>query len=132
MADQSLQCAVQNNFKNLGERLCPLLQKCISNCQGAFSSGKRLSDNIIIAKELLHMMSANGRKKKYCAVKLDIRKAYDNLSWPFLEVCLQQYGFSDVVVHRIMTCVKSVVYTVAVNGHRTDRIFPACDIRQGD
>lgn len=68
--------------------------KCISKVQGAFLPGKRPVEDIVIAKDLLQMMSNHKRRKKYCVIKLDIKKAYDKLSWTFLRDCLYHMGFS--------------------------------------
>lgn len=70
--------------------------------------------------------------RKNTAIKMDIRKAYDNLSWSFLHLCLQRYGFFEGIIQRIMTCVSSVTYTVGINCHRTGSIHPIKGLRQGD
>ena len=100
--------------KMLVNRLQPMLGKTISKVQGTFILGKWPSDNIIIARELLHHMSAPW-KKKYLVLKLDIRKAYDSLSWSFIRQCLTSHGFLDQVTSRIMHCMSSISYWVMVN-----------------
>lgn len=105
--------------KILVNRIRPLLSKCISPTQGAFMLGKCPVENIIIAKEVLHVMSQPHRKKKFCAVKVDVHKAYDSLLWDFLQVCLRRYGFFDLVTNRLMTCVSSVHFQVLINGQPT-------------
>lgn len=32
-------------------------------------------------------------KKEWCALKIDIKKAYDRVSWSFLEKVLRKFGF---------------------------------------
>lgn len=84
--------------------------KCISTAQAGFVPGKRTAENVIIAKEVTAMMGQNRRKKKFCAPKLDIHKAYDTVSWPFLETCLNQMGFPQAFVQLLMSCVSTVTY----------------------
>lgn len=79
-------CNVRNKIiaKIFVIRIRPLLAKCISPVQGAFLPSKRTKENIIIVKVVLHVMSQPHRKKKYCPIKVAIKKAYDSLSWAFL------------------------------------------------
>lgn len=43
--------------------------------------------------------------KGWMTLKLDFDKAYDKVSWPFIEKVLKCIGFADKVVNWIMTCV---------------------------
>lgn len=107
-------------------RIGPLMSRCISDIQEAFIQVRRPTENILIAKELLT------QEKKYCAVKLDIKKAYDKLSWTFLRDCLLHMGFNHSITDRILTCVSTVTYRVMINGHLTELIKPEQGLRQGD
>lgn len=116
--------------KILVNRLRRLLLNNISELQGAFLPRKRPSENIIVAKEVQHLMRKSSRKKKFCALKLDIQKAYDKISWPFLTACLHRMGFSEQVVHRLPSCVTSVKYCAMING-KSDVIRPSRGLRRG-
>lgn len=72
--------------KCLVNRLQPIMDKIITPFQNGFVKGRSISDNLILASELLtFIQKCKKRKKFWCALKLDITKAYDKISWPFLE-----------------------------------------------
>ncbi|CAM8988090.1 unnamed protein product [Rhodiola kirilowii] len=73
-------CNVSANIvmKILANRLKDILPHIISETQIDFISGKLISDNIILAYEILHYIR-NRRKQKTCyfSIKTDMSKAYD-------------------------------------------------------
>ena len=66
------------------------------------------------------------------AVKLDMSKAYDRVDWGFLEEIMRKMGFNEKWINLMMVCVKSVTYSVLVNGEPCGMIKPTRGIRQGD
>ncbi|KAL0322534.1 UNVERIFIED_CONTAM: hypothetical protein Sangu_1872700 [Sesamum angustifolium] len=64
-------------------RIREVLDKIISPSQNAFVTGCSIDDNILLAQELFM-----GYNKKHlprrCALKVDLRKAYDTVEWDFL------------------------------------------------
>ncbi|XP_024164679.1 uncharacterized protein LOC112171781 [Rosa chinensis] len=82
--------------KVLANRLKPLLDSLISPFQSAFVPGRLISDNSLMAFEISHCLKRRSGKKGYCALKLDMSKAYDRVEWCFLEVVMLQMGFGDV------------------------------------
>ncbi|KAL4283814.1 hypothetical protein GQ457_16G010140 [Hibiscus cannabinus] len=72
--------------KVLVNRLRPLMSVCIDEEQAAFVPGRHISDNIIVAHELIHyLQSSRNGPNKGAALKLDIEKAYDRVEWSFLQ-----------------------------------------------
>lgn len=47
------------------------------------------------------------------ALKLDISKAYDRVSWAYLSQRMRAMGFCSKWIDWIMRCVKTVAYTFA-------------------
>ena len=66
------------------------------------------------------------------ALKLDISKAYDRVSWEFLRHAMLEMGFSNEWIELIMMCVSTVTYTVLVNGQEVGLIVLGRGLRQGD
>ncbi|KAL2228512.1 UNVERIFIED_CONTAM: hypothetical protein Sindi_1830900 [Sesamum indicum] len=73
--------------KLLVQRLGVLLDKIVSPCQTAFISGRIIGDNIMLAQELFSGYNQK-RLPPRCALKVDIRKAYDTVESDFLLVVL--------------------------------------------
>ena len=55
--------------------------------------GRLIADNIITAYECLHYMKKRARDTRFCALKLDMRKAYDRLEWDYLQKIMIRLGF---------------------------------------
>jgi hypothetical protein len=103
--------------KVLANRLKKILPLIISPTQSAFIPGRLISDNVLVAYETLHTMHTGMKGKKgFMAVKLDMSKAYDRVEWNFLEAVMEKMGFNDRWISLIMMCVKSVNYSILVNG----------------
>lgn len=62
----------------------------------------------------------------------DTSKAYDKVDRGYLEAIMSQMGFHKKWVGWMMLCVKTVQYSVAVNGEVVGPIFPGRGLRQGD
>ena len=119
--------------KILVKRLKAHLPGIISENQTAFTPGRIISDNVIIAHEAYHALKVSKRQSKsYMALKTDITKAYDRLEWNFLEETMRRMGFCEKWINLIMICVKTVSFSVLINGSPRGYIQPGRGIRQGD
>ena len=119
--------------KVLANRLKKLLPSIITEHQSAFTKDRLISDHILVAFETLHSMQKyNGGSYGYMALKLDMSKAYDRVEWYYLEGIMRKMGFRERWINLVMSCVKTVSYSVLVNGEPCGTIFPTRGIRQGD
>jgi hypothetical protein len=119
--------------KVLANRLKSILPHIISANQSAFIPGRLISDNIVAAYETLHtIQSRMWSKVGYMGIKLDMSKAYDKVEWSFLEAVMRRMEFPEIWINLIMGCVKSVSYSIIVNGQPVGNIKPSRGIRQGD
>jgi hypothetical protein len=85
--------------KVMANRLKVCLSLIISEEQSAFVPRRLIMDNIITAYECLHFMKRNRAKKnRFCALKLDMKKAYDRLEWNYLEAIMLKLGFHQIWV----------------------------------
>ncbi|XP_021742000.1 uncharacterized protein LOC110708221 [Chenopodium quinoa] len=74
----------------------------------------------------------NTRKPPRCTIKVDIRKAYDTVKWPFIENMLSALGFPVMFIKWVMACVTSPTYSIMINGGSHGFFKGSRGIRQGD
>ncbi|KAL4332654.1 hypothetical protein GQ457_07G000040 [Hibiscus cannabinus] len=103
--------------KVLVNRMKAILPHCISSAQAAFVQGRAITDNILVAHELVHTLHTSVSRSSQGAVfKLDMEKAFDRVEWPFLKAVMLRLGFAPSWVDLIMRCVSSVSSRVRVRG----------------
>lgn len=88
--------------------------------------GRIITDNIMVAYELLQSMKLNERKKDgMMAINLDLSKACDRKKWPYLQAIMSTMGFTVQWISLIMTYVMLVQYSVLVNGSAGETFTPS-------
>lgn len=93
--------------KLLARRLQSVIGSLISPFQSSFVKNRQILDGALIASELIE--SCKKRKTPTAILKLDFHKAFDSVSWNFLEWCLSQMGFPPSVEKMdYLLCVLSI------------------------
>ncbi|GJV63740.1 RNA-directed DNA polymerase, eukaryota, reverse transcriptase zinc-binding domain protein [Tanacetum coccineum] len=101
--------------KILTNRIKNGLRKIGNMNQSAFIPGRHIQDNILIAQELLKGYNRKSGSRR-CAMKIDLQKAYDTISWDFIKDVLSTVGFHDTMINWIMTCITTTKFSICVNG----------------
>ncbi|CAL1399429.1 unnamed protein product [Linum trigynum] len=117
--------------KSLANKLKPLLPHLIHPNQSGFVLKRHITDNIIILQETVHSMAKKTGKKGFMLLKIDLAKAYDRISWNFLEVTLVEAHLPAECIKIIMACVTTTSFQVLWNGGETESFTPSRGLRQG-
>lgn len=119
--------------KIVANRLKSFLLELISPMQSAFVAGRQIQDNIGIAHEMFHFLKLRKAKSKFeMGIKLDIHKEYDRVEWDFLEEIMEKMGFCSQWRNLIMGCVKTMDFTVIMNGQLRRKFVLSRGICQGN
>lgn len=116
--------------KIIASRLKPLLPLIISPEQSRYIKGRQITDGIILTHELIHSLKIS--KKPGMLLKQDLSKAFDSLSWKYIEEVLMAFGFAASWVRWIMSLISSSFFSVLMNGIPSATFQPSRGIRQGD
>ncbi|KAK4382508.1 hypothetical protein Sango_2865100 [Sesamum angolense] len=104
------------------KRLRLVLDAMISPSQNAFVPGRSIGDNILLAQEMFTGYNRQGLPKR-CALKVDLRKAYDTVEWDFLIAALQLFGFPDILL--VVAAGGSDVPVLVRSGHGSPAVDDA-------
>ncbi|KAG0473842.1 hypothetical protein HPP92_015699 [Vanilla planifolia] len=117
--------------KIIAIRLSLILQNIISIEQTAFVKGRNIAYNIILAQEMLNRINRRNRGNN-TILKLDMKSAFDQVDWRYLEMVLKRFGFSDKFIRMVNNYLTSNMFSVLINGC-PQGFFPASrGVRQGD
>lgn len=116
--------------KVLVNRLKPTLPKTIFDNQLAFVKGRQITDTIFMANEAVDYWKVS--KFKGFVIELDIEKAFNKISWIFIDYMLKVKNYPITWRNWIKACINNVQYSVLINGKPQGRISSNRGIRQGD
>ncbi|GKV30538.1 hypothetical protein SLEP1_g39340 [Rubroshorea leprosula] len=123
-------CMYKILAKILANRLSKVLNGLIGEQQSAFIGGRQLVDGVVIANETIDEIR---KKKLSCFLfKADFEKAYDNVSWEFLDYMLDRMNFGLVWRGWIRECLQTNSISVFLNGSPTKEFTMRRGLRQGD
>ncbi|XP_019186483.1 PREDICTED: uncharacterized protein LOC109181186 [Ipomoea nil] len=118
--------------KAMTSRLKNISQKIVGMYQTSFVPGRQITDNILLYQEVLNSFRTKKGAVGWMVWKIDLEKAYDCLSWDFIQDTLEDIGFNQSWRRNILACIRSPRIAIAWNGERSDWFTPGRGIRQGD
>ena len=117
--------------KILAARLAKVLPSIISPQQSGFVKGRQIFDNFLLAQELISDIRRPNRGGNI-VLKLDMAKAYDRVSWPFLLQVLRRFGFGERWIDMIWRLISNVWFSVLINGAPQGFFKSSRGLCQGD
>lgn len=83
-------------LKVLANRLKHVIDSIILETQKAFIPWRLITDNIMVAYELMQYMKRKiSGTQGYMALKFDMSKTYDRVEWSYLRAVLCKMGFDE-------------------------------------
>ncbi|GKV16257.1 hypothetical protein SLEP1_g26925 [Rubroshorea leprosula] len=102
--------------KILANKLKQTLPLFISKNQFAFVEGRQMVENVLLAQEVVkhyHKPQLSPR----CALKKDLMKAFDSVSWDFIFQVLISLGFPAYFVNLLKICITTPMFSIVFNGN---------------
>ncbi|PNX97198.1 cysteine-rich receptor-like protein kinase, partial [Trifolium pratense] len=116
--------------KILAARLKCVLGKLISGCQSAFLPSRQIMDGVVVINEIIDLAKRNNTE---CMIfKVDFERAYDTVSWIYLERMMIKMGFAEGWLRWMKACIFESSMSVLVNGSPTAEFKVNKGLRQGD
>ncbi|KAK6803130.1 hypothetical protein RDI58_000914 [Solanum bulbocastanum] len=117
--------------KLICSRLAPILPDLISPNQSGFVQGRSISENIMLAQEIIHQIKKPAIGSNV-VIKLDMAKAYDRVSWSYICIILRKMGFEEVFIDMIWRTMVNNWYSIIINGKRHGFFHSTRGLKQGD
>lgn len=117
--------------KVIANKLAAAIPNLVDSAQSAFLEERLMSDNILLAQQLVKKY---GRKSctLICMMMVDIRKAFDTVSWAFILNLLHHLGFPAVMINWIRECITIASFSISLNGKIHGFFKSKRYLRQGD
>ncbi|KAL6197994.1 hypothetical protein ACLB2K_027786 [Fragaria x ananassa] len=117
--------------KIIAIRLASVASRIISPQQHAFVAGRNISDCILTTSECFNLLNSKCHGGNL-AIKVDITKAFDTMSWDFLLHVLQAFGFDPIFVQWVRVLLLSAKLSLLINGRTVGYFSCERGVRQGD
>ncbi|MCH80366.1 LINE-1 reverse transcriptase like, partial [Trifolium medium] len=92
--------------------------------------GRQILDGVVVLNEVIDL--AKRRKDNCLLFKVDFERAYDTVSWNYLERMMVKMGFAEKWMHWMRACIFNSSMSVLVNGSPTEDFKVGKGLRQGD
>ncbi|PNX83328.1 ribonuclease H, partial [Trifolium pratense] len=92
--------------------------------------GRQILDGVVVLNEVIDL--AKRRKDSCLLFKVDFERAYDTISWSYLERMMVKMGFARKWMCWMRACIFNSTMSVLVNGSPTEDFNVGKGLRQGD
>nr|GEV58872.1 G-type lectin S-receptor-like serine/threonine-protein kinase At1g34300 [Tanacetum cinerariifolium] len=116
--------------KILANRLSRVIDSLISTEQTAFIKSRQILDGPLMVNEIINLYKK--RKQSLMIFKVDFEKAFDSVSWDFLDRIMGFLGFGCRWIGWIGGCLNSAKASVLINGSDSSDFSLHRGLRQGD
>ena len=100
----------------IANRLKTILPHLVSPQQTSFVPGRHITENTVIAQEVIYSMRRKTGKRGQMIIKAVLEKAYDIITWSFIHDTLLEATISFDLVQFIMDCITYVKMNVLWEG----------------
>jgi len=104
--------------------------RLVASNQTTFIKGRFILESVVAAHEIIHEI--HKRKQEGVVLKLDYEKAYDRVSWSFLEEMLETRGFGGRWRGWLRQVVRGGSICIRINDENSIFFKSGKGLRQGD
>ena len=117
--------------KIIAARIKQCIPDIISPSQSAFVQGQSIANNVLITQDLM-LNYHHDMGPPRCALKVDIMKAYDTVSWGCIMNILSCMGTPTHLLRCIKACITTPSFSISINGELAGFFASKRGLRQGD
>ena len=114
----------------IANRLKLVLPEIINDCQKGFLKGRYIGENIRLIYDL--MFYAENNNIPGLLLSIDYQKAFDSVSWKFIEKALRFFNFGNDIVRWFKTLYNNAKSSTYINGQYSPYFNIERGVRQGD
>jgi hypothetical protein len=114
----------------IANRIKTMLPNLINEDQSGFVSGRYIGDNLRLLYDITHYLKKNNIPG--LLVSLDFEKAFDSISWKYMQKVLKLFGFGENICQWIQAFYSNINASVIVNGQASRKFSIERGCRQGD
>lgn len=64
-------------------------------------------------------------------VKINLKKAFDFISWDYIKIVLHGFGFNNYWINLILECISSSSFSILINGKMDGYFYPSGELDRG-
>ena len=114
----------------LAERIKTILPKSIHSDQKGFIKGRFIGENTRLTYDIIE--ACNRKKIEGIIILIDFEKAFDSISWEFIQKTLQMLNFGNKIISLVKSLQINSSSKILQNGDLSGKIKLGRGCRQGD